>query len=88
MVSFTGDWMFWLSFFVCWTAENGEIDDEGVIQIAKGLEKNTSLKILRLRGVFRPHYSSFTVAYPFTPFSRESLLFDVKYELCDSHICD
>jgi hypothetical protein len=33
------------------TADNA-IGDEGVIQIAEGLEKNASLKILNLKGVF------------------------------------
>ena len=35
------------------------IGDEGAIRIAEGLEKNTSLKTLRLEGVFRPCCSSF-----------------------------
>ena len=36
------------------TAGNPDIGDEGAIRIAEGLEKNTSLKKLDLRGVFPP----------------------------------
>jgi hypothetical protein len=51
---------------VCWTADNHAIGDEGAIGIAKGLEKNTSLRVLNLESVFPPLYSSFIVAYPRT----------------------
>jgi hypothetical protein len=71
---------------VCWTAGNGEIGDEGAIGIAKGLEKNTSLKVLKLRRVFPPLYF-FIHAYPPPPFSRDSLLFDANDDLCNSHHC-
>jgi hypothetical protein len=56
VVFFTKGWILLLSLFVCWNAEDGEIGDEGAIGIAKGLEKNTTLKKLDLgRGVFPPH---------------------------------
>jgi hypothetical protein len=40
---------------MCCTADNRAIGDEGAILIAEGLEKNTSLKVLYLGGVFPPH---------------------------------
>ena len=39
---------------MCCTAVNPAIGDEGAILIAEGLEKNTSLKVLYLFGVFPP----------------------------------
>ena len=39
---------------MCCNAGNDEIRDEGAIRIAEGLEKNTSLKVLYLYGVFPP----------------------------------
>jgi hypothetical protein len=56
MVSCTEDWMFLLPLCACWTADNHAIRDEGAIGIAKGLEKNTSLKELGLGRVFSAHY--------------------------------
>jgi hypothetical protein len=41
-----------LSLFVCWTAANEEIGDEGVIRMLEGLEKNSSMQGLYLGGVF------------------------------------
>jgi hypothetical protein len=38
-----------------WCTVGNEIGDEGAIRIAEGLEKNTSLKHLHIRGVFPPH---------------------------------
>jgi hypothetical protein len=43
-----------LMLFVCCTAGNDDIGDEGAIRIAEGLERNTSLKKLDLFGVFPP----------------------------------
>jgi hypothetical protein len=74
-----------LTLFVCWTAGNA-IGDEGAIGIAERLERNTSLRVLKLGGVFPPHL--FFIHCP-TPFSCDSLLFDVNGdELCVSHFCD
>ena len=45
-----------LMVLMCCTADNWAIGDEGVIRIAEGLEKNTSLIRLNLDyGVFPPH---------------------------------
>jgi hypothetical protein len=64
---------------VCSNAGNKGIGDEGAFRIAEGLERNTSLKELHLPGVFHPCCSSFI--------SSKSLLFDMKDELCISHLC-
>jgi hypothetical protein len=58
-----------LTLCVRWTAAN-EIGDEGTIQIAEGLEKNTSVKKLLLGGVVRPCCSSCIAS--------KSLVFDMK----------
>jgi hypothetical protein len=58
MISFTEGWIFLFSLFVCWTADNDGIGDEGVIGIAEGLEKNTSLSVLHLKSMFRPFHST------------------------------
>jgi hypothetical protein len=60
------------------TAGNERIGDEGVILIAQGLEKNTSLKELRLFGVFRPHLQFSHCFMSYTLLSSETLLFDVN----------
>jgi hypothetical protein len=39
---------------VCFTTGNESIGDEGVIRIAEGVEKNTSLKELECGRVFTP----------------------------------
>ena len=51
---FTEDGILMMVLFVCCTAGNERMGDEGAIRIAEGLEKNTSLKKLDLRGVFPP----------------------------------
>ena len=43
-----------LMLFVCCTAGNDDIGDEGAIRIAEGLEKNTFVKVLGLGCVFPP----------------------------------
>jgi hypothetical protein len=73
--------------FVCWTTEKDGIGDEEAIRIAEGLEKNTSLRVLKLGCVFAPLYCVVIVAYPPKPFSRDSLLFHVKDEGRNSHLC-
>jgi hypothetical protein len=55
VVSFTEGVMFLFSLFVCWTADNDAIGDEGAIEIAKGLEKNTSLIVLHVGSGFPSH---------------------------------
>jgi hypothetical protein len=55
---------------VHWNAVNEEIGDKGIIRIAEGLERNTSLKKLDLESVFHPCCSSFI--------HTESLVFDIK----------
>ena len=52
---FTEDGILMMVLFVCCTAGNERMGDEGAIRIAEGLEKNTSLKELDLDGVFPPH---------------------------------
>jgi hypothetical protein len=52
---FTEDGILMVLLFLCvGTAGNPDIGDEGAIRIAEGLEKNTSLKELRLHRVFPP----------------------------------
>ena len=46
---------------MCWTADNEEIGDEGIIRIAEGLEINTSLVELDVEGVFLLHLLSITL---------------------------
>jgi hypothetical protein len=55
VVSLTEGWTFLSSLYVCWTAGNDGIGDEGAIGIAKGLEMNISLKEMDLGGVFPAH---------------------------------
>jgi hypothetical protein len=51
-------WFCLFSLFVCWTAGNDGIGDEGAIGIAKGLETNTSLRVLNLGSVFPPLHTA------------------------------
>jgi hypothetical protein len=53
-----------------WNAVNINMGDEGAIRIAEGLERNTSLKKLRLECVFCPYCSSFIAS--------ERLVFDMN----------
>jgi hypothetical protein len=85
VVSFTEGGIFLFSLFVYWTAGNDGIGDEGAIGIAKGLETNTSLGILYLRGVFRAYlfvYSFLRILPLLSPVTICCL------ELCNSHFCD
>jgi hypothetical protein len=68
---------------VYWTAENDGIGDEGAIEIAEGLEKNTSLRGLYLGSVFSSFYSSFFVAY-----SLINFWWDCYLGMYISHFCD
>jgi hypothetical protein len=56
IVSCTEGCIFLFSLRVGWTADNNGIGDEGAIGITKGLEKNTSLRVLNLSRVFRAHF--------------------------------
>jgi hypothetical protein len=52
---------------VCVGNAENDIGDEGAIRIAEGLEKNTAVKILRLRGVFPAHlfFIHWCISYSF-----------------------
>jgi hypothetical protein len=53
--------------------------DVGAIRIAEGLERNTSLTKLHLKGVFLPCCSSFIAS--------KRRVSDMNDELCISHFC-
>ena len=65
--------------FVCWTAGNDVIGDEGIIRIVEGLEKNTSLMELYFHGMFLPLHSSFIVAFliSFSHDDQHGMIFDL-----------
>jgi hypothetical protein len=69
------------------TAGNDAIGDEGVIRIAEGLEKNTSLKQIILERVFLNFIPCLHCFISHSLLSAESVLFDMNDELTLHRIC-